>query len=566
MQKLLDKISHNKYKLALLLIILLAVFFRFYAITRADVLTDEASVSFRSIGYFDWLATPYQTTPLEWLSTRPWWTYISFHDHPAFGFLLQHFQFKITGVSLLAMRFWPALYGILSVYLLYLIVRKLFNKKTALLSAMLLAISSLHIWVSRLAIQESIVILFSLLAIWLFLKALENKKYFYLLGLVTGLALAIKLTAIILWPIFLFYILFFRRDIFRQKELYFSWLVCLIFTSPYIVYNIMLYKNFGHFDFQFSYLFKQNVTAWQVRPGRFEIPSKSKAFFFMFLGLKNAISPAFLYLSILSLLGGIFVFIKQKARNISHSYYFLAITIVLYIFLFVFIGSPARFLSLIIPWLAVSIALLILYLFKLNKYIAWALLFLFFVYQSFFSFNTNIAYQKVGVSGWTYSQLGYQSGSYGYNQLDKYLDKFLADKKTKVILPVVNQNINSFMNAQAAKQTGDGQNLMIIFDPRFYGEATVWSFTRRFFYQGWPILPYDTYAQALDVNGPDIFKSMGIKDFYFIVPTDNTLLESSTNQDMISRIQKFENDLMSNGQMIDKIYYQGKVVFRVYKF
>lgn len=548
------------------IILLLAAILRFYALGRADVLTDEASLIFRSIGYFDWLATPYQTTPLEWLPNRPWWLYLSFHDHPFFTFFLQFLQLKITGVSIWTMRLWPALYGVISVWLIYKIGKKLFNTNLGLLAAIILATNNLHVWISRLALQEALVILLILLSILLFLKTLENKKNFYWLGLVIGLALASKLTTIIIWPALLIYLLIFKRQYFKYKELYLSLLITLVLFSPYVVYNIFLSKNFGHFDFQLSYLLKQPVEAWQIRPGRAEIPSRLQAFNFIFLGLQKALSPASLYLYLLSLASGLFYFIKNKFKNIQPSYYLLAIIIVLHIILYVFIGSSTRFLSMIIPWLAIVLALVFQWLLKI-KYLGYIILTIFIGYQISFCWQTNISYSHNGQAGLNYSELKSQVYGYGYNELTDYVDKFLANKKPAVTLPIVNPNINNLVKTQASKQSGDSQPLMIVFDSRMYGEAVVWSLTRHFLYAGWPILTFDTYLQALEQNGSELFSQMGINDIYYLATTDNMILENTISQEMLDKLKSFEQELQDSGKLIDTIYNQkNQAIFKIYRF
>ncbi len=552
-------------QIAIVAILLLATILRFYALDRADVLTDEASVSFRSIGYFDWLATPYQTTPLEWLSSRPTWTYLSFHDHPPFSFLLQFLQFKITGVSILTMRFWPALYGVLSVWLVYLIGRRLFSNSLGLLAAGLLAVNNLHIWISRLALQESLVVLLILTSFYWWLKFLENRKYFYWLGLFIGLSLLAKLTAIILLPIIFGYLIFWRKDILRWREFYWAVIIALAVWSPYWVYNIILYQNFGHFDFQLSWLLGQPVEAWQQRPGRTEVPNKSSALFFIFGGLKYSLSPIFFWLVNLSLVAGIIKLFKDKFSDKNFSY--LLWIILSHLILLIFIGSSARFLALLTPWLCLLLAYALLIWHRyFSQVFMIIILCLIFVVEVFYSYNTNINYVFWGKKNITYSPLKSQAYPYGYNQLENYFDNLLSNQKPAVLLSVVNPNINNFIKEQVAKNTGQPQAKMVIYDQRLQGESLLWFFTRRFFYQGWPMLPYDTYQQALSLQGEDLFRQLGIKDFYYVMPTDVLPLDL-TNEAANNELVNFVSRLQEQGIQPQKIFnHQGKLIFEVYHF
>jgi len=549
----------------LICFLVIGAILRFYSLDRSDVLTDEASMTFRSIGYFDWLATPYQTTPLEWLSYRPWWLYLSFHDHPFFSFFLQHIQLSLTGVSIWAMRFWPALYGCISIWLTYLIGKKMFGQTSGILAASLLAVGNLPIWISRLALQESLTLMLILLSFLFFLNALENKKYFYLLGLGIGLAMATKLTAIIVWPTILIYLIIFQRHFFRSREIYFSLLISAIFLLPNIIYNIFLYQNFGHYDFQISYLLNQSVDAWQIRPGRAEIPDKSMAFGFMFSGLQKSMSPISLTVFLLSLLGGLWYFVKNKFRNIPSYYWLLTIIVLMHIVLYVAIGSAVRFLALLMPWVAIASALLFKKIVKI-KYIGYGLLTIFLAYEIFFSYNTNISYAYTGRPGLGYSELKHQVYAYGYNRLIKYVDELVAGKKPAVSLPVVNKNISDYIKNNVEEADGLATPIMMVYDPRFYGEPIVWGLTRHFLYGGWPVLHLDTYLDAVEQNGPELFDSMGLKDIYFIMATENTAVDTAVSQQSVDRQKKFMEDNQDILILIDTIYDRNqKEIFRIYK-
>ncbi|MEO0313132.1 MAG: hypothetical protein RL140_362 [Actinomycetota bacterium] len=115
-------------------------------------------------------------------------------------------------------RIVPALAGIASVGLLYLIALKLFgSKRWALVPAFLLAIDGQAIVISRTAILDGLVAFFILLGFWIFLKALNHEKpwkLFLLLGAVFGAGAGIKWTAVVFFAVFIGYYLLhvgFRR-------------------------------------------------------------------------------------------------------------------------------------------------------------------------------------------------------------------------------------------------------------------------------------------------------------------------------------------------------------------
>src|SRR3989344_3374609 len=140
--------SRNQ-KLVLAGIVLLAAFLIFFRLTRHDILGDDGHYSFRAIGYFDYLGSLEQTTPVQWFGERPWWSLLSFHDHPPLVFLIQHIFFKLFGVSLLVSRLPAALAAVGSVLVLFFIGRKLGEINAGLFAAAALAVNSYFLWTGR---------------------------------------------------------------------------------------------------------------------------------------------------------------------------------------------------------------------------------------------------------------------------------------------------------------------------------------------------------------------------------------------------------------------------------
>jgi dolichyl-phosphate-mannose-protein mannosyltransferase len=108
-------------------------------------------------------------------------------------------------------RIMPALFGILSVWLLFLIAKRLLGStRWALLPAFLLAIDGQAIVVSRTAILDGIVTGFLLLGFYLLLRATSAFKpmpWLLLMGLALGAGAAVKWTGFIFLAVFVAYYL-----------------------------------------------------------------------------------------------------------------------------------------------------------------------------------------------------------------------------------------------------------------------------------------------------------------------------------------------------------------------
>lgn len=144
----------------------------------------------------------------------------------------------IFGLNEFAVRFPSALSGIISVFLTYLIVIKLFqNKKIALLSSALLAVSPWHIQFSRGGFEANEMVFLCLLGLVLFLYSKKNQITLILSAITFGLALNTYHGAKIWVPLFVLITVFWYKDIiFKSTKRYIIPLFILaLMTSPFII-------------------------------------------------------------------------------------------------------------------------------------------------------------------------------------------------------------------------------------------------------------------------------------------------------------------------------------------
>lgn len=114
----------------------------------------------------------------------------SFGDwKPGFYIYLTTPSIIVFGLTEFAVRFPSALFGVLAVAFMYVIGRRLFDEKLALLAAFSLAIMPWHIHFSRGAWEANVALTLLLAGIWAFLKSLENNNYLPLSAIFFGLTL-----------------------------------------------------------------------------------------------------------------------------------------------------------------------------------------------------------------------------------------------------------------------------------------------------------------------------------------------------------------------------------------
>ncbi|HEX9039040.1 MAG TPA: glycosyltransferase family 39 protein [Ktedonobacterales bacterium] len=116
-------------------------------------------------------------------------------DKPPLGFWIQAISAKIFGFSGFSLLLPEALAGVLSVGLLYIIVRRFFGSLPALLAALALAITPISVVTNRNNTIDSLLVLCSLAAAWATLRAAERGSFRWLAlaGLLVGVGFNIKM-------------------------------------------------------------------------------------------------------------------------------------------------------------------------------------------------------------------------------------------------------------------------------------------------------------------------------------------------------------------------------------
>jgi len=170
-------VKNNRVVLALLLIIILGSALRIYDLGAESLWSDEASSVH---GSNQGLATVIAGSGER-------------HNSPPLYFALLHFWMLLFGTGEAAVRSLSAIFGIISIFLMYKVGSQLFNQKVGLISSFISSISYFHIFYSQETRHYIMLLMLTLLSFYLFIKILksDNRKalYFFLL-LLANVALA----------------------------------------------------------------------------------------------------------------------------------------------------------------------------------------------------------------------------------------------------------------------------------------------------------------------------------------------------------------------------------------
>ncbi len=153
---------------------------------------------------------------------------------------------KIFGDQSWAWRYPGVILGVLNIYLIFLIARKLFDPKIGLLSAFLFSFDGLNFVQSRTAMLDIYLVSFILLSLFFVL----NKRYFFS-ALFLGLAIASKWTGVYLLPL-LILITLKKRNYFKLS--FFIIIPPIVYLATYIPFFL-----YGYTINNFIELVKQQV-------------------------------------------------------------------------------------------------------------------------------------------------------------------------------------------------------------------------------------------------------------------------------------------------------------------
>ncbi len=219
------------WRLSLIFIILLAAFLRFYMLGSipSGLTNDEAGVGWDAYSIL-------LTGRDQWNQFLPL-HFIAFGDYPAP--LLRYLtvpSILFFGLNSFSVRFPSALFGVISVLLLFFLGKKLFNEKIGLFASFLLAISPWAIGLSRVTIEPNIAITIFLFSFFIYLHSLKKINYLYISVLLFALVLYTYSAYVLFLPLVAVLLLFWNKKIvFKNYKQY---------LIAFILFVIVLIPNF----------------------------------------------------------------------------------------------------------------------------------------------------------------------------------------------------------------------------------------------------------------------------------------------------------------------------------
>ncbi len=540
----------------ILSILALATGLIFFRLNHVDIIGDDGHYSFRGIGLADFLMSAPQPTPMQWYENMPWWSFLSFHDHPLLLFLVQKIFFIFSHGQFNAVLPYT-LFSLATIATTYAWVMKRYNKEVAILAALLLTVSSDFITLARRPLMEAGVIFFIVLSIYTFILFLDDKRNWWKLGIALGLLLEVKFTTLFIFPAFLSFILL-NKNVRGNKDIgkYLKKITIIVFliALPVIIYNAKMYYDRGHFSYQFARLFHQN-SPWQAGGVNLSNPFETAGHLIIQFG--HWFSFPFLIITTVSL-----IYLIKRKKDTT-----LLICLLFWLFLEDIIIGAKDLYPIIFP-VIIAMGMHEVYSeYKNSVYRKVCIVggIVFFSYLMVYTVNSNHVLKSTGPVGWLRSSS--EPRNYGLSQLDAYLDALvpMAQKKGEIdtidVFPEVKIKAPTLERFFIRNRTllDDQIKNVILYDNNVNWFPRIWIFGRRLF--------YDNVSIVSTKNLPLMVQTFGYtpRISYFIKATPHTYLDSAKYQ--IDTATTIENELIRLGEKPIKIIYRddGLEAFRIYK-
>ena len=170
------------------------------------------------------------------------WRCIFGSGKPPLNMWLMSLAYQVFGVNNFASRIWSAVFGALSLVLVFYLGKKLYNRYVGFLSALVLGTFTTFYMFARLAMTDVPLVFFILGSIYFFVlseKTEKTNRYAALSGVFFGLALMTKQIEALLIPLIIFSYLVATKRSFRflfTKHFTLFWGVGLLVFSPWLIY------------------------------------------------------------------------------------------------------------------------------------------------------------------------------------------------------------------------------------------------------------------------------------------------------------------------------------------
>lgn len=205
---------------------------------------------------------------------------IPFLDKPPLYFWIQTFFARLIGLNEWGLRLWPVIIAVIGCIATYLAGRRLFNRRTGWLGAIILGTNLLYFVMAHVANIDLTVAIFISISLLLSLIALEkteqNTRYFYLAYLFAALAILTKGLIGIVFPamiIGLWILILNQWKTIKQMHLFTGMLLIVVICAPWFILAEHENPGFLHYFFYTQQVYRYVATEFNSHYGAWFYPA-----------------------------------------------------------------------------------------------------------------------------------------------------------------------------------------------------------------------------------------------------------------------------------------------------
>ncbi len=553
----------------LLAIVLVGFILRVWNLTGPDMAFDDAHYSLRSIGYLDYVAAiNRQSTPVTWFDEPQWWQSLSFHDAPPLVFGVQWLFFQIFGDNLFTARLPFVLTGLMFIYAIFLLGKKIAGPELGLIAAGALTVMNYAVWFSRIGWLDGFVALWVALAIYFFLEAKEKPSHYLFWGATFGAGVLTKYTFLFMGPVFLIALLVWQRDALRQRFFYLGIAVILILILPLIIYNIMMLQSRGHPDAAISTLIGQTPHDFRGLERNVETN------FNVLEPMRHIFSDNFSRgLWVLTAVGLVACAWNLREKAGRRFYILVLLGALSALIMLSVVGSADRYGAVLLPFIAILVGVGILWLWQRSsrgwRTVLVAFIAIIGIWE--FVFMAQTQWLNKPIFNLKLLLAANRPIFAGYNKLENYVNDFyktfagvsnivtytqapqLAEYQKQRLLTISRRYPNKPI-----------QDQLLVFDDRMRWFPAAWTFERRRLYDAAPIHSLTEFLKKFSTEGTDFYTRFGIKSATFIVAADKLIAHEYVIPSS-RELGDFLRELESQTAPIQEIHdYDGDVIFKIF--
>lgn len=211
--------------------------------------------------------------------------------HPPGWFIILWFWGKAFGYSEIAMRIPSVFFGVITIYVVYLIGEKLFSKKLGLVAALLLSINPLHIYYSQEARMYSMAALAVAVSIYILIKLIQKKQVSMVFIVLSNIFILLSdYVAYFIFPVELILLL-----LLKERKLIKRWFIAVIIALVLMSWWIPLFFN----QLNAGAVAAEKLPAWRFIVGGFDFKTIPLTFVKFIIGRISLADKTLYYILLL---------------------------------------------------------------------------------------------------------------------------------------------------------------------------------------------------------------------------------------------------------------------------